>query len=296
MTGMKNSLISQMRYSQTDQTLHNHYHLSCEMVYIQEGGAEFTINGQEYLAKENSIVFISSYEPHSIRIVQKPYRRYFAMVQAGELERAFPSSALPGIFKNRPTGFSHCVSLKSFGREPERLFALLLEEFQGSRPLKEQMMKALMEQLLLCVYRACPENFSPLESNASGRIREIQRYIEANFSQDLQIGELAQKFYMNHCYLTHLFKKQVGYSPKQYLLLNRLSYAQELLETTDLPIFQIAFQCGFGDPNHFIRTFRENFGLSPNQFRQKNAKTPVNGLTPSQESPTSPGVDQIPKK
>lgn len=54
MTGMKNSLISQMRYSQTDQTLHNLYHLSCEMAYFQEGGAEFTIHGQEYLAQSSS--------------------------------------------------------------------------------------------------------------------------------------------------------------------------------------------------------------------------------------------------
>ena len=77
---------------------------------------------------------------------------------------------------------------------------------------------------------------------------------------------------MNHCYLTHLFKKQVGYSPKQYILLNRLSYAQELLETTQLQVSQVALQCGFGDVNNFIRAFREWFGVSPSQFRKQNGK------------------------
>ena len=105
-------------------------------------------------------------------------------------------------------------------------------------------------------------------------MREVQRYIESHFAEDLRISDLAKAFYMNHCYMTHLFKKQVGYSPKQYLLLNRLSYAQELLENSDLPVSQIAFQCGFGDANNFIRAFRESFGLSPSQFRQREGSRP----------------------
>ena len=120
------------------------------------------------------------------------------------------------------------------------------------------MVRALLEEVLIHVYRACPQNFAPLETGAAGRVREVQRYIESHFAEDLRISDLAKAFYMNHCYMTHLFKKQVGYSPKQYLLLNRLSYAQELLENSDLPVSQIAFQCGFGDANNFIRAFRKS--------------------------------------
>ena len=262
-------LISQIHYSQENFPLHNHYHLYGEMVYVQRGAAEFTISGKTYLAEENSLIFISSYEPHQIRVKRTPYHRYSAMVHAAELERAYPTSVLPGIFKNRPEGFSHCVSLKEFGEEPAQIFHRLLEESTKEAAFKESMMKALLFQLLILVYRACPENFATLESGANSQIRDIQRYIEANFSQDLKIADLAQQFYMNHCYLTHLFKKQVGYSPKQYLLLNRLSYGQELLETTGLSVSQIAFRCGFGDANNFIRAFRESFGVPPNQFRQR---------------------------
>lgn len=262
-------LISQMHYSQDSGPLHNHYHLYCEMVFIEEGAAEFTISGKTYLAEENSMVFISSYEPHQVRVIRAPYHRYFAMVQAAELERAYPSSALTGIFKNRPEGFSHCVSLKAFGNEPKRILARLMEEFSGEKPYGEQMVRSLLAQVLILVYRSCPENFSTLESGVNNQIREVQQFIEENFSQDLKIADLAQRFYMNHCYLTHLFKKQVGYSPKQYLLLNRLSYGQELLETTGLSVSQIASRCGFGDANNFIRAFRESFGVPPNQFRQK---------------------------
>ena len=269
---MMPSLIPQMQYREDGRSPHSHFHLSCELVFVCSGAAEFTIDGQKYLAEEQSAVFISSYEQHEVRILKGPYRRYFAMIQAQELERAFPNSSLPGIFKNRPAGFSHCVSLKEFGPEPERLFARLLEETSSSAPYGEQMVQNLLEQLLILVYRACPENFSSMEEGPGGRIREVQQYIEAHFAEDLRVSGLARKFYMNHCYLTHLFKKQVGYSPKQYILLNRLSYAQELLETTQLQVSQVALQCGFGDVNNFIRAFREWFGVSPSQFRKQNGR------------------------
>lgn len=266
-----NSLISQLRYSEEARSPHSHCHLSCEMVFVCSGAAEFVIGGRKYLAEENSIVFISSYEQHEVRIVKTPYHRYFAMVQAAELERAFPASPLPGIFKNRPEGFCHCVSLRELGPEPARIFQRLLAESGGQAPYGGQMVKNLLEQLLIWVYRACPENFAQLETGSGGRIREVQQYIEAHFAEELRISDLAAQFYMNHCYLTHLFKKQVGYSPKQYILLNRLSYAQELLENTSLQVSQIAYQCGFGDVNNFIRAFREWFGVSPSHFRQQNS-------------------------
>ena len=266
---MKSSLIPQLRYSETEQSSHSHYHLTCEMVLVCEGEAEFLIDGQRYLATENSIVFISSYEQHEISIRKIPYRRYFAMVQAAEMERIFPASVLPGIFRNRPAGFSHCVSLREFGHEPEQIFARLMEERESTAPYAQHMVKNLLEQLLILVYRACPQNFTTLENNTADQIRQIQQYIEQHFAEELRISQIAQDFYMNHSYLTHVFKQQVGYSPKQYILLNRLSYAQELLETTQLQVAQIAYRCGFGDVNNFIRAFRSYSGLSPNQFRQQ---------------------------
>ena len=203
-----------MRYSQADQTPHSHYHLSCEMVFVSAGAAEFVIDGKSYVAEENSLVFISSYEQHEVRVRRRPYRRYFAMVQAAEVERAFPSSPLPGIFQNRPQGFSHCVSLGGAAPEPERLFARLLAEWDSPAPYGEPMVRALLEEVLIHVYRACPQNFAPLETGAAGRVREVQRYIESHFAEDLRISDLAKAFYMNHCYMTHLFKKQVGYKPQ----------------------------------------------------------------------------------
>lgn len=265
---MASPFLSQLQYSESDTPHHRHYHLSCEMVFVEEGKAEFIINGKRYIAQKGSLLFINSYEQHETHILRAPYRRYFAIVTPTELEYALSPSVLPGIFKNRPAGFRHCVVLSGYTEEVSRLFGCLLREYHHNSPFSNRMTRILLEQILIYVYRACPENFAAGGGSLQDRLRQIQQYIEIHFREEIKISHLADQYFLNHCYLTHKFKEQVGYSPKQYILLNRLSYAKELLETTDEQISQIAFQCGFGDVNNFSRAFRQWFSTTPREYRE----------------------------
>ena len=74
-------------------------------------------------------------------------------------------------------------------------------------------------------------------------------------------------YYISLFYLSHSFKKLTGYSPKQYLLLTRMSYARELLITTDTAVKVITDQCGFNDVNNFIRVFKREYQMTPKQYR-----------------------------
>ena len=87
------------------------------------------------------------------------------------------------------------------------------------------------------------------------------------FPEDVRIKDLAAKYYINFYYLSHLFREVTGYSPKQYLLLNRLSYAKDLLINTPLSVSEIAYQAGFPDDNGFIRSFKHEFGVTPKKYR-----------------------------
>ena len=58
---MNHPIFTQFRYSDSDSPHHEHYHLSGEMVFVEEGEAEFVISGKIYRAEKNSILFINSY-------------------------------------------------------------------------------------------------------------------------------------------------------------------------------------------------------------------------------------------
>lgn len=259
--------INQCRYNDNESSQHVHHHLSCEMVYVQEGGALFVVGDKAYHARSGSIMFINCMEQHSVMIEKTPYRRFFATVNPTRLEKEIPG-LLSSVFKNRPDGFRHCIDLSQEGDYPLHLFQRLLTEYETPSFRSQDMAKNILEQLLILVYRARPENFVAYKTGSAARVAEIQRYIEEHFTEEIAIPDLAARYFFNPYYLSHCFKEQVGFSPKQYILRIRLSYAKELLETTSLQINQIAYQSGFGDANNFIRAFKAAFGVSPNQYRK----------------------------
>ena len=239
-------------------------HMLCEMVYVHKGCARFSVAGKTYTATAGCVVFLSGLEEHEVQVLQAPYERCFLTVSPTEL-----AGALTGVFRNRPEGFTHCVDLSSRKEIADGLFAALLREFTCGLPLARQAAESLLTQILIEVYRACPGNFEAAASESASRIAQVQLYMERNFERPLSIAELARQFYLSPHHLSHAFKSQVGYSPKQYLRLLRLSCARELLESSDLAVSQVARASGFADVSNFIRAFRECYGVSPGRMRER---------------------------
>ena len=104
------------------------------------------------------------------------------------------------------------------------------------------------------------------------QIGEAVAYINTHYPQNITIEQLARKACMSRRNLFLQFKKTAGCSPIQYLLRLRISRATELLLYSELPVGDIAAQCGFSDSNYFCKIFRVQTGLSPRQFRLKNGQ------------------------
>lgn len=95
---MNHPIFTQFRYSDSDSPHHEHYHLSGEMVFVEEGEAEFVISGKIYRAEKNSILFINSYEPHETRILSalSPVFCHYSHQRVGT---SFPLLGFAGDFQ-----------------------------------------------------------------------------------------------------------------------------------------------------------------------------------------------------
>jgi transcriptional regulator GlxA family with amidase domain len=60
-----------------------------------------------------------------------------------------------------------------------------------------------------------------------------------------------------------------------YLTRYRIQRAQQLLDTTDLSITEIALETGFSEISHFTRTFKRGVGVSPHAYRRGQRPTPA---------------------
>lgn len=106
----------------------------------------------------------------------------------------------------------------------------------------------------------------PIHINAV--ISSIQAELDANYSQDIALADIARLYHYNEKYLGRLFKSQVGVSFGQYLNSRRLKKAAELLRQTKDSVLDISQAVGFNNVTYFNRLFQQLHGMSPTQYRK----------------------------
>lgn len=100
------------------------------------------------------------------------------------------------------------------------------------------------------------------------RVMKAIEYIRKNISKNISRSELAELIYLNEDYFTRVFKKQTGYTYKEYVLLEKMRKAEVLLEQTKFPISIIASKVGYDNCSHFTKMFKKITGVTPKDFRK----------------------------
>jgi len=99
-------------------------------------------------------------------------------------------------------------------------------------------------------------------------VQKIRGYVEDNLGNaDLTMDELSRAMTMSYQNLHRKLSALTNLSPVQFIRAIRLQKAMSLLQTTRLPIGDIAFEVGFSDPKYFSRVFTEEFGKPPSAVR-----------------------------
>jgi len=91
--------------------------------------------------------------------------------------------------------------------------------------------------------------------------------ILSNFQNDISIDSFAEELHLSPSFFRHLYKEIFNISPQADLINTRIQYAQYLLKTTNDPINKIAEDCGYLNPEHFMRQFKKKVGATPSQYR-----------------------------
>ena len=110
---------------------------------------------------------------------------------------------------------------------------------------------------------------TPAEQRETDFIKKIEAIIidqldNAAFS----VPQLAESCQMSQTQAYRKIKAITNKTPSQFIRFIRLKKGKTLLENSNLTISEIAYEIGFTDPNYFSRTFQQEFGVSPRDFRK----------------------------
>ncbi|MDR2439401.1 MAG: DNA-binding transcriptional regulator [Planctomycetaceae bacterium] len=101
-------------------------------------------------------------------------------------------------------------------------------------------------------------------------VAQALRFIRNHFMEPIDIAEIADSATLTLRTLQRRFHDWLGRSPEAELTRVRLEHAQSLLRDTNLPVTSIGHRVGFSPPQYFMRVFRRELGMTPQQYRQKN--------------------------
>jgi AraC-like DNA-binding protein len=98
-------------------------------------------------------------------------------------------------------------------------------------------------------------------------IKGAVEFVKLNYHRTITVNDLANVAFLSVSAIERRFKKHLGITPKQFINKIRLENARRMLIETELPIEEIAFQCGFAAHSYFSRQFKIMFDLLPSQLR-----------------------------
>jgi len=101
-----------------------------------------------------------------------------------------------------------------------------------------------------------------------GFVKRVRETIEEHIAKpDFTVEQLCKLIFMSHSQLHRKLDALTGCSPNKFIRMIRLNKARELLKNSSDSIASIALDCGYNDPGYFGRIFKQEYQLTPQEWR-----------------------------
>lgn len=106
------------------------------------------------------------------------------------------------------------------------------------------------------------------ENGYSRRVRDVIEFILSNYSADISLQEIAEKFQVHKVYLSRQFKDETGETLTEFIYKVRINNAKDLIKSGEHLLYEIAVKVGFKNPQQFSMIFKRYTGKTPAEFRE----------------------------
>ena len=243
-----------------------HWHREIEIIYVRSGTVNVTISGENYAGTPGDIFVVNPGELHLMGN-QNLDADYFAFVfpldlisfQTDDyLENHYLLPLRSGTIQILPQ------MPDAYLPQLDEICQCMISEHEKKR---SDLLTIRIELLRLFLFFINHDLFTTTPGRVNSMDKEMITYIRQNYMNPISLADLSNQFHLSEKYLSRYFKEHFQLPFTQYLRHLRLTNAKTLLVSTDLPITQIALQCGFFNVSYFIRAFKETYKCSPLKYR-----------------------------
>lgn len=244
-----------------------HYHTNIEIIRIIEGSLDLTLDDKKIKATQNTIYFVNSGSlhgaiPHNCTYQCLVFNPEFIKIGNSDCDE-FIDNLLSRNIEINPIINSNSLSILT-----NSLFDSISKRKDGFQfaviGIMNQIFGIIKSDKLFSSKICGIKNID----TKSVKLKKVLSFIRNNFDKEISLSDMAKACNLSTKYFCSFFKQETGKSPFEYLVDYRIEKACSIILSSDLPITQISFLCGFNDLSYFIKTFKKLKGTTPNQYRK----------------------------
>ena len=226
-----------------------YYCLSC----VESGTADYLYDGSPYKVRPGDI-FVAFPDRMQYVSSSDPAWEYRWVGFTGSEAAALLHKM--GFTESNPV--LHISSSEEIGQHFLRIYSL-----RGSRLSDSMAMTGALYILFSELYKCldCDHDIQP------DIMQRALDYIDGHWQKNLEITDICRAVNVSRSWLYRQFMKNVGESPIQYVMHERLNHSCYYLRNSGLTVSEIAAACGFADPLYYSRMFKKQFGIPPTGYR-----------------------------
>lgn len=257
-----------------------HTHNYIEMLYVVQGQLTTIVNGTERIAMSGGdILFLNQHASHELLparetdlavnfIILPEFFRY--PISMMDKENVLMDFILSSLSQSDPISDYIYVQTKgilSVENLMENMIWTLIDKDSSSNTILQISMGLIFLNLSRYAEKINRNTPDPSDSNL---LFLVLHYIEDHY-RDGSLQKISDSCGYPPYYISRLLKKSTGSNFKELLQKRKLQQAVYLLEHTILPIEQILERIGYENSSYFYRKFREQYGCSPNVYRDRHS-------------------------
>jgi AraC-like DNA-binding protein len=145
----------------------------------------------------------------------------------------------------------------------------LIKECMSTSITKDALADLTLQELLVRIIQTQTAKSieDGLFADSNTPITQVIEYIRLNLRENITLKNLSEKACMSTTSFYRFFKRELGMSPIEFVISEKLRCAKQLLKNPTIQINEVCYLSGFEDSNYFIRLFKKHEGITPKQYQ-----------------------------